>query len=113
MASFPIDPRYVATLRVWRDEAASCTHEIGSFSAKPARDGSSRTSTGRVLFVVTAVVMGIAVIAGIAVVIVGFFMPDFMPRQLAGPWRWVERAVEVTPGVNIFAAHNVVVARKT
>ena len=41
------------------------------------------------------------------------FMPDFMPKQLAGPWRWVERAVEVTPGLNIFAAHNVVVARKT
>jgi hypothetical protein len=40
------------------------------------------------------------------------FTPDFLPKQLAGPWRWVERAVEVTPGVNIFAAHNVVVARK-
>jgi SAM-dependent methyltransferase len=40
------------------------------------------------------------------------FTPDFLPRALAGPWRWVERAVEVTPGVNILAAHNVVVARK-
>jgi SAM-dependent methyltransferase len=40
------------------------------------------------------------------------FMPDFMPASLAGLWRLVERAVEVTPGVNVLAAHNVVVARK-
>jgi SAM-dependent methyltransferase len=40
------------------------------------------------------------------------FTPDFLPRALVGPWRWVERAVEVAPGVNVLAAHNVVVARK-
>jgi SAM-dependent methyltransferase len=40
------------------------------------------------------------------------FTPDFLPAALAGIWRWVERAVEVTPGVNVLAAHNVVVARK-
>jgi hypothetical protein len=40
------------------------------------------------------------------------FMPDFMPARAAGAWRWVERTVEVTPGLNIFAAHNVVVARR-
>jgi SAM-dependent methyltransferase len=40
------------------------------------------------------------------------FTPDFLPALLARPWRWVERAVEVTPGVNVLAAHNVVVARK-
>jgi ubiquinone/menaquinone biosynthesis C-methylase UbiE len=40
------------------------------------------------------------------------FTPDFLPRLLAKPWRWVERAVELTPGVNLLAAHNVVVARK-
>jgi SAM-dependent methyltransferase len=40
------------------------------------------------------------------------FMPDFMPVGLAGVWRLVERVVEITPGLNIFAAHNVVVARK-
>jgi SAM-dependent methyltransferase len=40
------------------------------------------------------------------------FTPDFLPVQLAVPWSWVERLVEVTPGVNILAAHNVVVARK-
>jgi SAM-dependent methyltransferase len=40
------------------------------------------------------------------------FTPDFLPLWLAGAWRWVERAVEITPGLNIFAAHNVVVARK-
>ena len=39
-------------------------------------------------------------------------MPDFMPAALAPSWRWVERAVEVTPGLNIFAAHNVIVAQK-
>jgi SAM-dependent methyltransferase len=40
------------------------------------------------------------------------FTPDFLPAPLAGVWRWVERAVEVTPGLNVLAAHNVVVARK-
>jgi SAM-dependent methyltransferase len=40
------------------------------------------------------------------------FTPDFLPRRLAGVWRWVERGVEVTPGLNVLAAHNVVVARK-
>jgi len=38
--------------------------------------------------------------------------PEFMPRLLMAPWRWVERLVEVTPGLNVLAAHNVVVARK-
>lgn len=38
--------------------------------------------------------------------------PDFLPAWLAGPWKIVERAVEITPGVNVLAAHNVVVARK-
>jgi SAM-dependent methyltransferase len=40
------------------------------------------------------------------------FLPDFMPRQLMGTWRWVEKTVEVLPGLNVLAAHNVVVARK-
>lgn len=40
------------------------------------------------------------------------FTPDFLPKALSGPWNWVERIVEVTPGLNSFAAHNVVVARK-
>jgi SAM-dependent methyltransferase len=40
------------------------------------------------------------------------FTPDFLPASLAGVWRWVERAVEITPGLNVLAAHNVVVARK-
>lgn len=40
------------------------------------------------------------------------FTPDFLPVWLATTWNWVERAVEVTPGVNVLAAHNVVVARK-
>jgi hypothetical protein len=40
------------------------------------------------------------------------FTPDFLPLQLAGSWRWVERFVEVAPGLNVLAAHNVVVARK-
>ena len=38
--------------------------------------------------------------------------PTFCPPPLAGVWSWVERAVEVTPGLNVLAAHNVVVARK-
>ena len=40
------------------------------------------------------------------------FMPDFMPAALTPAWRGVERCVEATPGLSIFAAHNVVVARK-
>jgi SAM-dependent methyltransferase len=40
------------------------------------------------------------------------FTPDFLPAAMAGVWSWIERAVEITPGVNILAAHNVVVARK-
>ena len=40
------------------------------------------------------------------------FTPDFLPAALAGPWNVVERIVEVVPGVNVLAAHNVVVARK-
>lgn len=40
------------------------------------------------------------------------FTPDFLPAWLAAPWRVVERAVEVTPLLNMLAAHNVVVARK-
>jgi SAM-dependent methyltransferase len=40
------------------------------------------------------------------------FTPDFLPAALAGPWRWVERVVELTPGLNVLAAHNVVVATK-
>jgi hypothetical protein len=35
-----------------------------------------------------------------------------MPRALTPIWRVLERVVEVTPGLNSFAAHNVVVARK-
>jgi hypothetical protein len=38
--------------------------------------------------------------------------PDFLPASLMRPWRWVERLVEITPGLNVFAAHNVVIARK-
>jgi SAM-dependent methyltransferase len=40
------------------------------------------------------------------------FMPDFLPLWLASVWRVVERIVEVTPGLNVLAAHNVIVARK-
>jgi SAM-dependent methyltransferase len=40
------------------------------------------------------------------------FTPDFLPVRLAKPWSWVERLVEITPGLNVLAAHNVVVARK-
>jgi hypothetical protein len=40
------------------------------------------------------------------------FTPDFLPAALASVWNWIERAVEITPGMNILAAHNVVVARK-
>ena len=38
--------------------------------------------------------------------------PTSCPCSWPDAWRWVERAVEVTPGVNVLAAHNVVVARK-
>jgi SAM-dependent methyltransferase len=40
------------------------------------------------------------------------FTPDFLPARLAAPWKLVERVVELTPGLNVLAAHNVVVARK-
>jgi SAM-dependent methyltransferase len=40
------------------------------------------------------------------------FTPDFLPSVLISVWRLVERTVEITPGLNILAAHNVVVARK-
>jgi SAM-dependent methyltransferase len=40
------------------------------------------------------------------------FTPDFLPSALAKPWNLVEKFVELTPGVNVFAAHNVVIARK-
>ena len=39
-------------------------------------------------------------------------VPDFTPPALLGLAQALERAVEVTPGLNIFCAHNVVVARK-
>jgi SAM-dependent methyltransferase len=41
------------------------------------------------------------------------FMPEFMPRPLMGFWRVVERTVETVPILNVLAAHNVVIARKT
>jgi SAM-dependent methyltransferase len=40
------------------------------------------------------------------------FTPDFLPAALARPWSWLERVVELTPGLNVLAAHNVVVASK-
>ena len=40
------------------------------------------------------------------------FTPDFLPAPLEGLWNLVERVVEITPGLNVLAAHNVVVARK-
>jgi SAM-dependent methyltransferase len=40
-------------------------------------------------------------------------MPDFVPRWLLGPAAAVERAVEATPGLRRFCAHNVVLAIKT
>ena len=40
-------------------------------------------------------------------------MPDFVPRWLLGPAGAVERAVEATPGLRRFCAHNVVLAIKT
>ncbi|MDQ3701837.1 MAG: methyltransferase domain-containing protein [Chloroflexota bacterium] len=39
-------------------------------------------------------------------------VPDFTPPPLLGLARAVERVVEATPGLNIFCAHNVVVAYK-
>jgi SAM-dependent methyltransferase len=38
-------------------------------------------------------------------------VPDFAPPALVGLVRAVERAVERTPGLNVFCAHNVVVGR--
>ncbi len=40
-------------------------------------------------------------------------MPDFVPRWLLAPAAVVERAVEATPGLRRFCAHNVVLAIKT
>ena len=40
-------------------------------------------------------------------------MPEFVPRWLLGPAAAVERAVEATPGLRCFCAHNVVLAIKT
>jgi SAM-dependent methyltransferase len=40
-------------------------------------------------------------------------MPEFVPRWLLGPATAVERAVEATPGLRRFCAHNVVLAIKT
>jgi SAM-dependent methyltransferase len=40
-------------------------------------------------------------------------MPDFVPHWLLGPAAAVERAVEATPGLRRFCAHNVVLAIKT
>jgi SAM-dependent methyltransferase len=40
-------------------------------------------------------------------------MPDFVPRWLLAPAAGVERAVEATPGLRRFCAHNVVLAIKT
>ena len=39
-------------------------------------------------------------------------VPDFTPPPLLGLVRVLERIVERTPGLNVFCAHNVVVARK-
>jgi SAM-dependent methyltransferase len=40
-------------------------------------------------------------------------MPEFVPRWLLGPAAAMERAVEATPGLRRFCAHNVVLAIKT
>jgi SAM-dependent methyltransferase len=40
-------------------------------------------------------------------------MPDFVPRCLLGPAAALERAVEATPGLRRFCAHNVVLAIKS
>jgi SAM-dependent methyltransferase len=39
-------------------------------------------------------------------------MPEFVPRRLLGPAAAIERAVEATPGLRCFCAHNVVLAIK-
>ncbi|HYU20117.1 MAG TPA: methyltransferase domain-containing protein [Chloroflexota bacterium] len=39
-------------------------------------------------------------------------VPDFMPRGLMPFWRRVEAMVEANPVLSLFAAHNVVIARK-
>ncbi len=39
-------------------------------------------------------------------------VPDFMPRALMPVWTRVERIVEASPVLSLFAAHNVVVAQK-
>jgi hypothetical protein len=39
-------------------------------------------------------------------------VPDFTPAALLGVVRLLEGLVERTPGLNVFCAHNVVVARK-
>jgi SAM-dependent methyltransferase len=39
-------------------------------------------------------------------------VPDFMPRALMPIWTRVERIVEASPVLSLFAAHNVVVAQK-
>jgi ubiquinone/menaquinone biosynthesis C-methylase UbiE len=40
------------------------------------------------------------------------FMPDFMPEKLAGLFRVFEALIEKIPLLNLFTAHNVIVARK-
>ncbi|MBI5847556.1 MAG: methyltransferase domain-containing protein [Nitrospirae bacterium] len=40
------------------------------------------------------------------------FIPDFAPKWLMGFFRLIEKCVEAMPGLNLLAAHNVVVARK-
>lgn len=40
------------------------------------------------------------------------FTPEFIPAPAMPLWRLVERTVETVPGLNILAAHNVVIARK-
>jgi SAM-dependent methyltransferase len=40
-------------------------------------------------------------------------MPEFVPRWLLNPVAAVERAVEATPGLHRFCAHNVVLGIKT
>jgi ubiquinone/menaquinone biosynthesis C-methylase UbiE len=40
------------------------------------------------------------------------FIPDFAPKRLMNVLRLIEKIVEFLPALNIFAAHNVIVARK-
>ena len=40
-------------------------------------------------------------------------VPEFVPRRLLGVAAGIERAVEATPGIRTFCAHNVVLAIKT